>query len=144
MTTIPCTRQITTLSSATIQADPNAFDAAVQQAIADGVLGSTDPYLWITDPTTGNDTLLGPEALPPAADPTSGLVPMLTDLLQRAQAGEISQLALVFRAPGDGQSYTVWISDTTTAGATLALIGAIANLQYMALMQHNASLPATA
>lgn len=68
---------------------------------------------------------------------TTGIVSMLTELLRRAQAGEIEQVALVYIEP-NGNGYGTWISDRATpGGSTLKLVGAIADLQWTALMSHN-------
>lgn len=71
----------------------------------------------------------------------SGLVPMLTRLLHKAQRGEINQIALVFMEP-DSNGYGVYISDRDGELApgthpTLALIGAVTDLQFTLLTAHN-------
>ena len=72
--------------------------------------------------------------------PTTGIVAMLTEMLRRAKAGEIAQLALVCVDAG-GNGYSTWISDreadTMGPHASLVLIGAIADLQFTALQIHN-------
>lgn len=66
----------------------------------------------------------------------TGIVSMLTELLRRAKAGEITQVATVFTESGDTGAYGTWISDRD-GGSTLSLIGAIADLQFTALTLHN-------
>jgi len=75
---------------------------------------------------------------PVAIRPTfnTSIVSMLTELLRRAKEGEIAQIAFVFTEP-DSFGYGTWISDRDTAGSTLTMIGAIADLQYTALRLHN-------
>lgn len=79
-----------------------------------------------------------PTQLKPGYSP--GIVPMLTELLRRAQAGEISQVAVVHMNP-NGVDYGVWISDrdqTEPGGhGTLALLGAVSDLQFTILQLHN-------
>lgn len=79
----------------------------------------------------------------PADDPvvlkpafSTSIVSMLTELLRRAQAGEINQVALVYTEAGDDSRYGTWISDRGP-GSTLLLIGAIADLQHTVLVLHN-------
>lgn len=70
----------------------------------------------------------------------TGVVSMLTELLRRAVAGEIDQMALVFTEPGS-DGYGTWISDGVGHGATLRLIGAVADLQYNILRAYNEQQP---
>lgn len=74
------------------------------------------------------------ESLTPSFN--TGIVSMLTELLRRARAGEIGQVAMVFTEHGDPNAYGTWISDRAS-GSTLTLIGAIADLQFTALSLHN-------
>lgn len=70
---------------------------------------------------------------------TPGLVPMLTELLRRAQAGEVAQVAIVILA-AEGDAYSTWISDRGESAIqhpTLALVGAVADLQFELLTLHN-------
>lgn len=70
---------------------------------------------------------------------TPSMVVMLTELLRRAQAGEIAQIAIVSLG-ADGVGYGTWISDrgeSEIAHPTLALIGAVTDLQFELLTIHN-------
>lgn len=66
----------------------------------------------------------------------TGIVSMLTELLRRAHAGEIAQVALVFTEP-ESTGYGTWVSDGATGHDTLRLVGAIADLQFTVLTLHN-------
>ena len=63
-------------------------------------------------------------------------VSMLTELLRRAQAGDLAQVAIVFTEKGNEGNYGTWISDREE-GSTLTLIGAITDLQWSVLRLHN-------
>lgn len=71
---------------------------------------------------------------------SADLVPMLTELLRRAQAGEITQAAVAYLG-SDRAEYGTWISNRAEQGAhghsTLALIGAVTDLQFTLLTLHN-------
>lgn len=125
------------LSAATLNLDTYAMREA-----AAGNLDRAKPFQWEMDAGAGCYRLYGYKPLavePPTAlkpDFNTGLVSMLTELLRRAQGGEINQVALVFTEPGDDHKYGTWISDRTE-GSALLLIGAIADLQFTALTLHN-------
>jgi hypothetical protein len=61
----------------------------------------------------------------------AGMVPMLTDLLQRAQSGEVESVALAWI--GQQPNYGVWFSDAPG----LAMIGAVTDLQHTLLRRLN-------
>lgn len=71
---------------------------------------------------------------------TPQLTVMLTEILRRAQAGEIAQVALVALGM-DGDTYSTMISDRSADApndhATLKLIGAVTDLQFELLNLHN-------
>lgn len=69
-------------------------------------------------------------------DFSTGIVSMLTELLRRAKAGEIGQVALVFTETKSAFDYGTWISDREV-GSTLTLIGAIEDLKFTVLTLHN-------
>jgi hypothetical protein len=69
-------------------------------------------------------------------DFNTGIVSMLTELLRRAKAGEIAQVAMVFTEKADEHAYGTWISNRES-GSTLSLIGAITDLQFTVLQLHN-------
>lgn len=79
-----------------------------------------------------------PTVLKPGYSP--GIVPMLTELLRRAKAGEIAQIAVV-HLNANGDDYGTWISDREHelpgGFATLKLVGAVADLQFTILQLHN-------
>lgn len=82
------------------------------------------------------------EPTPLRADYNTGMVSMLTELIRRAKAGEISQIAMVAIEPV-GDRYSTWISDRGPGAdhSTLKLIGAVADLQWTLLQVHNEQQP---
>lgn len=65
---------------------------------------------------------------PPTAE---GVVPFLTELLRRAQAGEVESVALAWL--GQHPNYGVWFSDAPG----LAMVGAVTDLQHTLLRRLN-------
>ncbi len=75
-----------------------------------------------------------PVSLRPAF--SADLVPMLTELLRMALAGEVNQVAVAWIGTKP-HTYATWVSNREIEGDTLRLLGAVADLQHTILCLHN-------
>ncbi len=75
-----------------------------------------------------------PIALRPAY--SADLVPMLTELLRAAKAGDLNQVAVAWIGTAP-HAYGTWVSNREVEGSTLSLLGAVADLQHTILCLHN-------